>query len=784
MEELANCSPGPSAAQTSSSQRTRPPARRRSPPAARDHRRPGPTLYRNVALEALTPTLFALFGLTTVVLTKNLLELSDLLINRGLSGGTVALIAVLQAVPTATLMLPFSVLLGCLVALGRMGADREILALEASGVTAARLVWPFVAFASAMTLLSAALSLSIAPWASRELDRVLLRISLEKPWSQVRQGVVTQFGDWRLEAREVNARGDRMDGILLWMPGVGQTIFALHGRMDTSADGAAEISLQQGRIVLSAKSGPRMIAFDELSSRLPESDEILETVEEDYSGLSLAELGERADAFVSSPGHQLSRPAIEYHRRFAMPIATLIFGLLAVPLFLVRTNFSRAAGGVMGLLCTITYYGLIQLGEGLAQGGRIGNAAAAWLPNLILALLAAGLIVRARREGVLGRSFDRPQTRADRLARKTVQNRTPSRYPLPRYIAGRYVRLAIASFAILLVAYLLIDIMERLAWFSRYGATGLEAVRYYGARIVLLASRVVPMSLLVATALTVSLLGVDGELIGMRACGISAPRALLPVLALAVLAVPADAILDNVLVPRATTLAAELKRTEIKGEYTRQLEEERKTTVWQRIGNKLLEAERFDPDRGYASGLSIYELGDDRLPLKRIDASSARHVGNGWWLLADPVAIDVSGGKVHSVPAEKYANLGDALPAEVNTMLLSVGDLGRLIAETKGDNVDPRPLRVDYQMKLARPWACIVLPVLMLFFAVGGPPFPGPAQTLLLSVAVGIGYILLTGVSRSMGYGGAVPPIVGGWGPILVFLAIAGFFGARLLRRL
>ena len=143
--------------------------------------------------------------------------------------------------------------MGCLVALGRMGADLEILALEASGVTAARLVWPFVAFASAMTLLSAGLSLSGAPWTSRSLDRVFVEISLEKPWSQVQQGVVTRFGDWRLEAREVNARGDRLKGVLLWLPDVGQTVFARNGRIDTLEDGATEISLQEGRVVLSAK---------------------------------------------------------------------------------------------------------------------------------------------------------------------------------------------------------------------------------------------------------------------------------------------------------------------------------------------------------------------------------------------------------------------------------------------------------------------------------------------------------------------------------------------------
>ena len=784
MGESPNCRTGPSAVKAGDPPRATSPDARRVESAAPIHRRPGLTLYRLVAKEALTPTFFALFGLTTVVLTQNLLELSDLFVNRGLSGGTVALIAFYQAVPTAALMLPFAVLMGCLVTLGRMGADLEILALESLGVTAARLVWPFVVFASAMTLLSAGLSLSGAPWTSRSLDRVFVQISLEKPWAQVQQGVVTHFGDWRLEAREVNARGDRLKGILLWLPDVGQTVFARFGRIDSVEDAPTEITLQEGRVVLSADAGPRTLTFDELTMQLPESDEILRTVEDELSGLSLAELSERAAAFVPGVGRKISRAAIEYHRRFAMPFATLIFGVLAVPLFLARTNFSRAAGGVLGLLCTISYYGLIQLGEGLAQNKLIGVAAAVWLPNAILSLLAAVLIIRARREGVLGHSFDRPQNPASRLANRKKRERRPRRYPLPRYIAGRFIHLSMLSFGILLVAYLLIDVMERLAWFSQYHATWLEILHFYAARVVLLASRVIPMSLLVAAALTVSLLAVEGELIGMRSCGISAPSALLPVLFISAMVVPADAIFNNVVVPRTNALADEVKRSEIKGKYARQLEERRKNAVWHRLGNKVLEAQRFDPERGSSWDLSIYEIGEDRLPVKRIDATSARHVGNGWWLLTDPVRIDISAGKVRTMPAPGFAFLGEALPAEVDTMHLSVGDLLGLIEEAEGDNVDARPLQVDYHVKLAQPLACIVLPALLLFFAVGGPPFPGPAQTLLLSVVVGIGYILLTGVSRSLGYGGAMPPVVGGWGPILVFLAVAAFFGVRLWRRL
>ena len=50
---------------------------------------------------------------------------------------------------------------------------------------------------------------------------------------------------------------------------------------------------------------------------------------------------------------------LELHRRFAYPAATLVFGFLAVPLFVTRGNYSRSGGGVIGLVCTLAYYGLM-----------------------------------------------------------------------------------------------------------------------------------------------------------------------------------------------------------------------------------------------------------------------------------------------------------------------------------------------------------------------------------------------------------------------------------------
>jgi LPS export ABC transporter permease LptF/LPS export ABC transporter permease LptG len=748
-------------------------------------RRPGPTLYRYFAREALRPTTYALLGLTVVVLTKDLLGFSDLVINRGLGLGVVSRIAFYESVPVAATMFPFAILVGCLVALGRLGADREILALEASGVSGSRLVWPAVALAGAATALSLLLSTLGAPWAERSLDRTLEHVSRAQPWAQFRAGAVNAFGGWQVEAREVSGRGDELRGVLLWVPEIGETVFAEQGRIETGPGGAVTLTLLNGSVLLSPRGGAKELRFESLSTELPASDEPLRRSDDErLAALPLDELALRAASTELSSKDHLPRASIEIHRRLALPIATLIFGFLAVPLFLTRRTFSRSGGGVLGLLATLSYFALVQFGEGLLQSGRIGVAPAVWLPNLALAAVAVVLLLRVRREGVLGHKFEKPRpAEIDEEHHDASVIRT-HRYPLPRYIAGRFIQLALLLFGVLLTAYLLIDVMERLEWFARYRASGAEVLRFYGARLPLLASRVVPMALLVATALTVSLLAVEGELIGMRACGIPAPRALLPVLFIASVVAPAYFVLNNVVLPRTNALADELKRTEIKEEYYRTLEENRKAAVWYRSGTQVLEAALFDTDLGDAQELTIYEIGENGLPQSRSDARSARHIGHGVWRLFDPIRIEIANGHVREVPAHRYADLGETLPAHVDTMHFGVAELAREISEVEASGYDATLLRVDYHVKLAEALACVVLPAVMLFFAVGGPPFPGPAQTLLVSGILGVGYILLTGVAASLGYGGAIPPVVSGWGPTLSYAGLAGFFGLRLWRRL
>jgi len=759
-----------------------------------DHRPPGLILYRYLAREVVWPTLFSLLGLTGVVLTKELLGYSDLVINRGLGADAVLMIAFYQVIPLLTLVFPLAVLMGVLIALGRLGADLEILVLETLGVRATRLAGPVGLLAVAFALICLWLSLVAAPWASRSLDEALLAMSRENPAAQMRAGKVNRFGDWRLQAREVSARGDELKNVLLWMPSLDDTIFARRGTLTANENGGIDMTLRRGRAFLEPRSGPRHVEFETLSATLPDSSRPIERDDsEQLQGMSLGELRTRANAELEKR-HRYPENLVEWHRRLATPATTLIFGLIAIPLFLTRKEYSRSAGGVWGLGTIVVYFGMVQLGDGLIQDQRLSAAMGVWLPNIIIAVIGAWMFSTIARKGVFGREIDRQRGGSPPKAQRRFKG--PRRFALQRYVAERFGQFALLSFGVLLSAYLLIDILERLSWFAKYEATAMEVTRFYGARIPVLAARVIPMSLLVGTALTASHLAAQGELIGMRACGIPAPRAMAPVLVLCVFVVPLFFVLNNEVIPRASARQDEIKRTEIK---VRSPETEARRAarsaatggarsgprppIWYRDSGQLFQVGQLDVERGVARDIAIFELEKNGLPVKRTVAESARYVGKSNWRLRDPRHFELHDDRFYETAAPPFAKLGKDVPAEVDTMHYSLAQLRAEIGEVEANDLDATALWVDYYGKIAAPLACIVLPAIVLFFAVMGPPFPTSATTLLVSGALGVGTTLMNGTGASLGYGGAVPPIVAGWGPTGILIVMALVLILRVRRQ-
>lgn len=733
----------------------------------------------------LLPSFFALAAFGLVVLLTDLLGYAELIVNRGLGPSEVAQIAGLQLIPTLARTLPFAILVGSLVGLGRLSADRELLALETSGFSARQLARPGLLFAFVATLLSIGLTVVISPAAQRSVRDKMIQLSEEKPGLALREGLATSIGGWRIEAREVEDEGARLAGILLYMPNLGETLFSQRGAVRTDENGAKRLILEDGLILSNGTERASLLRFQQMETLLPEIEPAIDIPVDPIATLPFGELLEESRRTDDPAAARWAQ--VEAHRRVALGAAAFPFGLLAMGLALGRRNLSRSGGTVMGLVGAIAYYALVQFSEGMLRTENAPVGPVVWIPNLVLIAVATVLIFRAGRHAS---ESDRstgglPIGAILAHAGRTREKVRMKRFALPRYVSVQFFRMVAICVVGLVFAYLVIDVFDNLKWFNQYGSTADEIARYYASRLPVLIARVIPMALLIAVALTISLLGENGELLGMRACGIPVFRVLAPVWLLCGLAVPAYHLLANEVVPRATAEASRVKREEIKNQTAGPiLQRER---VWYRVGPRIFEMERLDLFTGRASNITLYDLDADGLPLRRTDAGQARSVSTeGLWLLEDSRTIELTeAGRLRRPSvAPRLAEFGKETPSEIETAHMTPADLRLALADPDLEPPIVAAYQTDLQMKIAAPLACLLLPLIALFFAATGPPFPRPVHTLIACAIIAVAHALATSFAGSMGYGGSLDPLVAGWGPSALFGIVAAGMGFRLRRKL
>jgi len=105
-------------------------------------------------------------------------------------------------------------------------------------------------------------------------------------------------------------------------------------------------------------------------------------------------------------------------------------------------------------------------------------------------------------------------------------------------------------------------------------------------------------------------------------------------------------------------------------------------------------------------------------------------------------------------------------------------ELGRYIDALKRSGNDANKLIVEQALKLALPVTCLIIALFGAPLAVTSPR-SGPAGGVAISLATALIFLLLTQLTKAIGSGGVINPIVAAWFPNVIFL----FAGLVLLAR-
>ncbi len=352
----------------------------------------------------MSPFFLGLFVFTFILLMNKVLYLMDLVVNKGIPFGDVCFLVLYLLPSFLVLIIPVSVLLAILIALGKFSSDAEVIAMKASGISLMQMLPPFAAVCCIGFLLTGLLTLYLLPKGNRAFKYHLIELAQTYSAANLEQGVFNEpFEDMTIYAQAYDPQEQKIDGILIADkrdPNLHLLIAADKGIIISEPENMLlrfrlfDGSLHRYKI----KGGSYEYGvFDtyemKVSMRVMEE----ERSEVEYREMSLGALFRLARE-RKQRGDSAVRIGVEVHQRFAFPFACLVFGILGVPLGVYWRRGGRAYGFVLSIFIVFLYYLLLSTGENLAKSGLLFPWMGIWLPNVLLGALGIYVFRKVSRD--------------------------------------------------------------------------------------------------------------------------------------------------------------------------------------------------------------------------------------------------------------------------------------------------------------------------------------------------------------------------------------------------
>lgn len=327
-----------------------------------------------------------------ILLMAQVLRYTEFVLIHGVGVEVIGQIVVYLSVSFLPALLPMSLLFAVISAYGRLSSDSEMVALKASGLSMLSITAPAFFLACLVTLISAQTSFHLAPWGNRQFELLVTKVGQSKASAAIREGTFSEgFFDKVVYANEVDSKTGDLKSVFIYDETQGNiplTIIAKKGQIvqDPAQPNAVLIRLFDGDIHRKGDSHTK-IKFETYDLKM--TDPIRnETHEKSAPSYTLAEISQQLK-IANLPANDILMLKAEFHKRWAVSIACLIFGLLGVGLGTNTNRRTQKAGGlVICLGVVVAYWILYVLCEGLARSGQVPAAIAIWTPNILFSGLA------------------------------------------------------------------------------------------------------------------------------------------------------------------------------------------------------------------------------------------------------------------------------------------------------------------------------------------------------------------------------------------------------------
>jgi LPS export ABC transporter permease LptG/LPS export ABC transporter permease LptF len=738
-------------------------------------------LDRYVIRQLLMPFGIGLLVFTFLFIIPEIMRYAEDYIAKGAPMVVVAEVFVALLPMALGLTIPMSLLMALLVAFGRLSADREFVAFQACGVSLRRLLIP-VGIVSVLCCGATLYVLLVSvPASNQRFREITFNVIASLAEGDVKPRVfVDRFPNIDLYVREIPPTGG-WDGVFMSdnRGGEGSAIYlARRGRIVIDRDRkSVEMVLDEATRHSADAAGKYEVSnFDRLILNLsPEAMFPTGGPPKGDREMSVTELRARADE-IRSGGEFPHNQLFEIHKKFSIPAACLVFGLIGLALGATNRRDGKLASFVIGVAIVFVYYILLWLGQSLTKGRVLAPWLAAWLPNIVLGL--AGIFFFMWR----GRVADRPmRLPLPAFLRKigTVTASGRSRFffaplgTLDRYVALTYLRmLGLSALALCSVFYI--------SAFTEYSEKVLKGAATWTMLWTFLLYQtpqylyyIIPLSVLLATLVTVALLTKNSELIVMKACGISLYRVALPMVAAAIVAGATLFALEQTVLGPANRKAESIRYV-MRGGKLETFGVLNRRWVMGDDGD-IYHYNYFDPRERKFSGLWVYEFNADMTRLtKRTFAQRASFVEDATWQVEEGWTREFkdAGDRIPFTPFAQARKVFEPVTLFTTESpdpdFMSYTQLRAYTERLRASGLDVVKQQVALWRKLSFPFVTLIMTLLAVPFAVTIGRSGAMAG---IGVAIGIAIVYWTTISvfAAMGAGGVMTPALAAWAPNLLF---------------
>lgn len=797
-------------------------------------------LTRYILKEMVGPTALGFAFYTFIILMRQLFDFAGMIIRRSLPASTVFELLFLSLPNIIVLTVPMSLLFGILIAVGRLSADSEMIAMRALGISTRAIYRPVFIFSLLIFLLNLYLMNVLLPAGNTRLMALRAEITTSSIEKEIKPRIFyDEYENVVIYVNDIDPRTGRWKGVFVAdsrteesptsNPAQAAQAAAAQREADTTSPLAAGRTSQ--KIVLSENGSlsilpskqvwlnlhdaethfwdPRRPDRYDLNSnafqrmRLPDRAAVGPNgaYPRSLRELNLRELFQQARIADRHDRATYNLAHVEIHKKFAIPFACLVFGVLGLPLGITNRRGGKSSGFSLSVAIFLIYYVMIYNGEQLAASGRVQPWVAMWTPNILLLVLGIYLLGRANREtgGQRGNIvktmitgvtalFARKRQKMVRVDDPTAEMDEPEvlrrldvTFPniLDRYILREFLKtlllvlISVAALAII-VDYTQIsgDIQENKIAFHTVFA-------YYRFSLFQIINWTLPISVLVSTLITFGIFSKNNEVTAFKSGGISLYRVALPVLALAVLMSALSYFMADYILPYSNQRMEQL-HNKIKGKGPVAVQTQQKLWFLGK-GRYIINFLSYDRTSKQLSQVQVFELHPTLFRLaRRVYADRARWDGQGWVFENGWMRSFTDSRAVVYTPITTPVRLfykerpGDFATEVKSPEQMTFQQLRRYIDTIRKSGYSAEELSVKLYQKTSWPFISVVMVLIALPFAfrIGKK---GALYGIGIALIVGIVYWMVFALFTKFGEVGNLPPLLSAWSANVLF-AIAALY--------